>query len=173
MSRIIAPGPQAERMAILLEESGEVVQAIGKIQRHGWNATRRSLGAIHVYDNRKQLEEEIGNLYAIIDRMVNAGDIDRDHINAAAMEHNEKLKGYTYFQPDSRRSDNNAFWPATGSKGPGFQDMGGEWVFVGDRVRHNDEKYIVIEVLQDGDAYIQKGLEDPVCVKWNQMVKWS
>ncbi len=63
---------QDERLAVLIEECGEVLQVIGKIQRHGyasWNPddpTRKT--------NRQWLEEEMGHLYAALAAMLDAED---------------------------------------------------------------------------------------------------
>lgn len=62
---------EAERVAMLLEEAGEIVQACGKILRHGFES-------YHPDDprttNRMLLSREIGDILAVIDLM--DGDLD-------------------------------------------------------------------------------------------------
>lgn len=90
---------EAELLAILAEECGEVVQRIGKILRHGYDdwspydttATR----------NRTYLANEIGDVRATVARMVDAGDIDPRIIEIAASTKHAKLKRWTHHQPDS------------------------------------------------------------------------
>lgn len=53
---------QYERMAILFEELGEALQALGKVQRHGFyssNPFDQKAG-----DNQNQLERELGHVVA-------------------------------------------------------------------------------------------------------------
>jgi hypothetical protein len=52
---------EAERLSLLLEECGEVLQIIGKIQRHGYGSSNRSL-----------LEKELGHIMHAIWRMSEA-----------------------------------------------------------------------------------------------------
>lgn len=64
---------QTERLAILAEECGEVVQIVGKILRHGY-------ASYHPRDNERKtnrtlLETELGDLRHVIERMTNAGDV--------------------------------------------------------------------------------------------------
>ena len=63
---------QAERLAILAEEAGEIVQAVGKILRHGYdnyNPANRDI------NNRLALCHEIGDLQAVVEDMVKHGDV--------------------------------------------------------------------------------------------------
>ena len=60
---------EAERLAILSEECGEVVQAIGKILRHGYESSWTG------QTNRTLLEKEVGDVCSIIERMIIVGDI--------------------------------------------------------------------------------------------------
>lgn len=63
---------EAERLAMLAEEAGEIVQVVGKILRHG-------LDSYHPNDpattNRMLLTEEINDLYAVVGLLADAGDI--------------------------------------------------------------------------------------------------
>lgn len=77
---------EAERLAFLAEECGELVQAIGKILRHGYF----SINPVdpHGKSNRANLIKEMGDVRAAMILMCLAGDVRKDEIHAAA---NEKL----------------------------------------------------------------------------------
>jgi|ERR1035437_3038508 NTP pyrophosphatase (non-canonical NTP hydrolase) len=64
---------EAERLAILAEECGEVVQIVGKILRHGYESY--SPLDPHEKPNRRLLEKELGDVLWIIVRMDESADI--------------------------------------------------------------------------------------------------
>lgn len=75
----------AERLALLAEECGEVIQAVGKILRHGYDSHHP-----HHYKpgtNRQQLEHELGDLIGTIGFLAQAGDIDEN----AMVDHAEGM----------------------------------------------------------------------------------
>lgn len=93
---------EAERLACLAEECGEVIQVIGKILRHGledWSPHDPTNTT-----NRRNLEREIGDLSAVIDTMRFAGDISDEGITDAAEAKMHKLPRWTHHQPDSQLS---------------------------------------------------------------------
>ena len=53
---------QAERLAMLAEECGEVIQIVGKILRHGYDSRHPS---DHTITNRGLLGRELTDLYAV------------------------------------------------------------------------------------------------------------
>lgn len=64
---------EAERLAILLEECGEIQQIIGKILRHGkysWNPNDKDKQS-----NKKLLAKEVGDMQFIVDLMIENNDI--------------------------------------------------------------------------------------------------
>lgn len=72
---------QLERLALLSEECGEVVQMVGKTIRHGFES-------FHPRDenqtsNRRLLENEIGNIIVALEFLVEAEDLSEDRITAA------------------------------------------------------------------------------------------
>ena len=71
---------QAERLALLAEECGEVVQAIGKVLRHGYERSNPNQKSRN-FDNRYDLEKEIGDLLGAIGLMRRANDIDAERLN--------------------------------------------------------------------------------------------
>lgn len=77
---------ETERLACLAEECGEVIQAVGKILRHGY-ADYSPLDPTHT-DNRKNLEKELGDLRYWMVTMCIEGDVSKE-----AIHHNADLKG--------------------------------------------------------------------------------
>lgn len=63
---------QAERLAMLAEECAEVIQVIGKIQRHGYNSYHPDDNA---NTNRDLLQGEFGDVLAVMEMMLRANDI--------------------------------------------------------------------------------------------------
>lgn len=85
---------ERERLALLLEECGEVQQIIGKIFRHGF-------GSYSPFDpkqttNRKLLEKEVGDLLVAIDLMKTT-DIDRFEIEKNSNIKRGKINRYLHF----------------------------------------------------------------------------
>ena len=72
---------EAERLALLAEECGEVIHCIGKILRHGlesYDPTEKN-GP----DNRERLSRELGDLYAAVELAGRAGVVDGEDIRTA------------------------------------------------------------------------------------------
>ena len=86
---------QAERLAILAEECGEVIQAIGKILRHGYES--RNPFEPHS-SNRQNLEKECGDVSYAIRAIANAGDIDSESIARWERTKEKKVKPYLHHQ---------------------------------------------------------------------------
>lgn len=66
---------EAERIALLMEECGEVIQACGKILRHGYDSMYSDRTT-----NREQLEIEVADVQVFIDFMLNSGDISEQNL---------------------------------------------------------------------------------------------
>lgn len=79
----LTPAEQ-ERLAVLLEEMGEAVQVIGKILRHGWTPTDYAAQPPRPYDNRADLERELGDVRAAMIRLCSADDLSKSVIHARA-----------------------------------------------------------------------------------------
>lgn len=90
---------EAELLALLAEESGEIIQAIGKILRHGMGSYN-PLGDQTV-SNQDSLEKEIGDLNAVCARMVAARLLRPDRIRQASDAKAVKIPKWTHHQPDS------------------------------------------------------------------------
>ena len=84
---------EAERIAILMEECGEVIQACGKILRHGFESRHPDGGP----SNRDELDRELTDLHAAI-YLVRSADVPEDmklgHLEAKY----KSLKKYTHHQ---------------------------------------------------------------------------
>jgi NTP pyrophosphatase (non-canonical NTP hydrolase) len=86
---------QIERLALLAEEAGEVVQAVGKILRRGY---RRGHPRIKGRTNRLHLEEELGNLGNAMKMMVAAGDLSIERIALFELQKSGRVGKYLYQQ---------------------------------------------------------------------------
>lgn len=63
---------EEERLAVLMEECGEVIQIVGKIIRHGYDSRHPDGGPT----NRELLDKEVLDVGTISNRMCEDGDID-------------------------------------------------------------------------------------------------
>ena len=81
---------ELERLAILAEECGEVVQAVNKIIRHGYATGHPD----HDENNRFDLEKECGDVRCAMIRLCEAGDLDKQHIHNQA---NYKAKSVLHY----------------------------------------------------------------------------
>jgi NTP pyrophosphatase (non-canonical NTP hydrolase) len=80
-----------EAMIILQEECAEVIQAISKCFRFGLNNSK--LG--HTQTNAQHLEEEIGDLIALVAILVEQGVVDASAIELAKVQKTQKLKKWS------------------------------------------------------------------------------
>lgn len=69
---------QQERLSLLIEEMGEVLQVVGKIQRHGLYSSNPLIA--NSKTNKQLLEKELGDVFNAIDMLCRAGDVDRSVI---------------------------------------------------------------------------------------------
>jgi NTP pyrophosphatase (non-canonical NTP hydrolase) len=84
-----------ERLTCVMEECGEVVQIICKIQRHGYDSCHPE----QTESNREALEREIGDLMARVELLTRAGELSKSQIVRHAQK---KLAGgnkYMHHQP--------------------------------------------------------------------------
>src|SRR4051812_27214083 len=77
---------EAERIALLMEELAEAIQACGKVLRHGFDSYNPTIASLSP-SNREQLEKELGHVRHAVDRMVLAKDL-----NVLAIEGAKKDK---------------------------------------------------------------------------------
>ena len=89
---------EAELLACLAEECGEVVQAVGKILRHGYESRHPDGGPT----NRESLERECGDILATLDLLCNAKDVDSEAMETARTAKHESRKQYFHHQKHHR-----------------------------------------------------------------------
>jgi NTP pyrophosphatase (non-canonical NTP hydrolase) len=80
-----------EVMDILQEECAEVIQAVSKIRRFGIDNAKPGKPKT----NREHLEEELGDLYAMIDILQELDIVSWTNIERAAEAKREKLKTWS------------------------------------------------------------------------------
>ena len=80
-----------ETMDILQEECAEVIQAVSKIRRFGID----NLKPGKPKTNREHLEEEVGDMLAMVDIMLANGIVTAEHLEIAKRAKIEKLKKWS------------------------------------------------------------------------------
>lgn len=88
-----------ETLLILQEECAEVTQSVSKIFRFGFDA----VWPIDDWgkNNRQKLEDEIGDLLAMVDILVENGVISDGNLNQARINKKEKLKTWSNIYNDA------------------------------------------------------------------------
>ena len=94
---------EAERLAILAQECGEVVQAIGTVLRHGFESTQPDVGPTP----REALERECGDLYHAIWRLIGAADIDGNGMSQRADDKAKSIVRYLHHQGPNVQIEEN------------------------------------------------------------------
>ena len=84
--------PEAERLSLLLEEMGEAIQAVGKIQRRGYESCHPVDGPT----NRESLERELGDVRHAMIRLCDAGDLSKQKIHDRADMKAETVSQYLH-----------------------------------------------------------------------------
>jgi NTP pyrophosphatase (non-canonical NTP hydrolase) len=87
---------EAERLALLAEEMGEAIQAVGKILRHGYESTHPNGGPT----NRESLERELGDVRHAMIRICHAGDLRKDAIHDHADAKAATVAQYLHHQAE-------------------------------------------------------------------------
>lgn len=87
---------ELERLALLSEELGEAVKAIGKILRHGYNQ-HNPKDEVPI-TNREQLERELGDVLFSIELLTSEGDVEADHIDRHRYRKLASAPEYLYCQ---------------------------------------------------------------------------
>lgn len=93
-----ASSEEKEILNISAEENAEIIQAIHKIFRFGFDSTHPK---DPTYTNRDHLTEEVGDFYCMMEIMMYRGIISRDEVVKAARKKLVKLNNYS----DVRTSD--------------------------------------------------------------------
>lgn len=82
---------EKEILSITQEECAEVIQAISKSLRFGWASKHPNGGKT----NLENLEEELGDLRAMVEIMIEHGLVREDHISSAQDKKYAKLKQWS------------------------------------------------------------------------------
>lgn len=82
---------EKEILSITQEECAEVIQAISKITRFGWKSKHPNGGK----NNLEHLEEELGDLRAMIEIMLEHGLVREEQICSAQSKKYTKLKQWS------------------------------------------------------------------------------
>ena len=90
---------ERERLYLLMEECGEVVQMCSKVLRYGYEEVYPGDPAAR--DNRLRLTEEVGDLTAAVKRMCDAKDMDANEVVEQAKDKERTVGRWTKYQPDS------------------------------------------------------------------------
>ena len=80
-----------EVMDILQEEAAEVIQAVSKIRRFGADNHKHD----ETQTNLEHLEEELGDMLAMIDILCSMGVVELDNLRIAKLAKIEKLKKWS------------------------------------------------------------------------------
>jgi len=88
---------EAERLALLAEECGECVQAIGKIMRHGYESQHPE-GIYSGATNRQRLVAEMGDVQAAILMLCEGGDVRHADIHTACVDKLTRVRRYLHHQ---------------------------------------------------------------------------
>jgi NTP pyrophosphatase (non-canonical NTP hydrolase) len=87
---------EAERLALLAEECSEVIQAVGKILRHGYESTNPTV--FRGPTNRAALERELGDVGAAIAFLLAAGDVNGLRIEDFAAQKLKRVRIFLHHQ---------------------------------------------------------------------------
>jgi NTP pyrophosphatase (non-canonical NTP hydrolase) len=80
-----------EILCITQEECSEVSQSISKVFRFGWDSCHPKTGV----NNKEHLEEELGDLLAMVDILVEKCIISDSKLNEARAAKRDKLKAWS------------------------------------------------------------------------------
>lgn len=87
---------EAERLALLAEEAAEVVQAVGKILRHGYESTNPD--GDPETTNRSMLTKECGDFFAAVRLATEAHDFDEEDVRSYMATKLRKVGRYLHHQ---------------------------------------------------------------------------
>lgn len=88
---------EAERLALLVEECAEVIQAATKVLRHGYES-QNPMRETSCPTNRMDLVSELGHLEHAVHRLCEAGDVESLGIVASAQSKAERIGRWLHHQ---------------------------------------------------------------------------
>ena len=89
---------QAERLAVLVEEMGEAIQAAGKVLRFGWDS--RCHGDPASPSGRERLQAELGDVACAVDLLCFAGDVSRYKVIDATNSRHGRVAKHMHHQDE-------------------------------------------------------------------------
>jgi hypothetical protein len=89
---------EAERLALLAEECGEVIQIVGKILRHGYESYDPTKPQSPRVTNRDLLACELGDFEAALQLLINSGDVTSQNVVAAMVSKQRRVCRYLHHQ---------------------------------------------------------------------------
>ena len=93
LDTVITDPAVVERLALLLEEAGEVIQIVGKTQRHGFESFHPNSPEI---TNRALLEGEIADFLIAVNLLIQSGDVSRENISKLVDENTIRKNKYLH-----------------------------------------------------------------------------
>lgn len=97
---------QAERLAILAEECAEVIQAVGKVLRHGYDSVNPLIqphGDDVPVTNQMLLEKELGHVLTAQRLLWQSNDIRKFMTESYADEKDEKIQRWLHHHGTTRK----------------------------------------------------------------------
>jgi len=88
---------EAERLYLLMEECGEVLQVIGKILRHGYESSHPE-SVLSPVTNRQDLERELGHVFCAITLLARVGDVSAYEVSKSEEAKHKSVKAYLHHQ---------------------------------------------------------------------------
>lgn len=88
---------ETELLALLSEECGECVQAIGKILRHGYGSTNPLIPGSD--NNMDALAKEMGDVLAAMILLCDSGPVSKEQVHAHADVKLHNVKRWLHHQP--------------------------------------------------------------------------
>lgn len=85
-----------EMLDILQEECAEVIQAISKIKRHGWDSYNPDILAAPT--NQDHFSDEVAQLLTVVGQFFANGKLSELRMEEEAKRKSEQLKKYTHYQ---------------------------------------------------------------------------
>lgn len=93
---------EIERLTCLAEEAAEIVQAVTKILRHGWDSCHPDQDGHNVFSNRDQLSKELGDLRAIHALFLQSKDLRNTDYVMYAVDKLQRVQKYLH-EPENIR----------------------------------------------------------------------
>lgn len=89
---------QKERLDLLQEECAEIIQAVSKIKRFGFEGKhpRKPEGQT----NKEHLEAEIGGLAVVLELLLDAKDVSEDKCSEAVEYKQKTIRNFTKYQEE-------------------------------------------------------------------------